>query len=303
MLLIILMYALFAAEFPLVKIALRETNAFFLEMMRMLIGGIMLLGLYRMRFGSMVQIARIDWPIFVQLIIFYMYLSYFSSGWALQYMSSLKANILHAAVPFVSALLAYILVQDRVTPQKIVGMLIGSCGLLTILAISDKASIPWGKECAQVSWPELMMFVSIVSTEYGYFLVKRLYDKGYSLLLINGITMFVGGSLSLLSALIFFEHQVVHYSSLGSVLIYATILFFVMNGLDIAFYGTLIKKYSITFLTFANFLSPLFGILYGTIFMGESISPLHGVASGLIFLGLYLFSKAEVSRQVTGRLV
>lgn len=293
MILIAFMYALFAAEFPLAKFALRETNAFFLEMMRMLIGGTILLAYYGVRGNTQLRIAREDWSTFAQLIIFYIYLSYFSAGWALQYMSSLKANIVCSLVPFVSALLAYIILRDRLTMQKVVGMVVGAFGLIMILAVSDRGKILAGGEFMTISLPEIMMLVSIFSTEYGYFLLKRLYDKGYPLILINGLAMFIGGSLSLMSAFLFFEQQIIYYTSFWSVVGYAVLLFLIANVIDIALYGTLIKKYSITFLTFASFLSPIFGVIYGTIFMGESILPMHGCAFSLIFFGLYLFLKSD----------
>lgn len=292
MLLILCMYALFAAEFPLAKLALRETNPFFLETVRMMVGGTALLTYYFFRERSFFVIRRQDWQLFVQLIIFYMYLSYFASSWALQYITSLKANLLYSLVPFVSAGFGYLLLREKPSAQKVVGMTVGMSGLLLILLSAERQVAHWG-DCMHITMPEVMMLISIFSTEYGYFLLKRLYDKGYSLLLINGVSMFVGGSLSLLSAYLFFQVEVMSYTKFSSVLFYAALLFSLINVVDIIFYGKLIKKYSVTFLTFASFLSPIFGVLYGTIFMGEMISFMHLAAFGLIFLGLYLFLRDE----------
>lgn len=293
MLLLLCMYALFAAEFPLAKLALHETNAFFLETIRMVIGGTFLLGYCLVRGKSKIYIDRKDWGLFAQLIFFYMYLSYFAGGWALQYISSLKANILYSIVPFVSAALGYLILRDKPTINKIMGMSVGVIGLLLILLTSDHTHAPLG-EFMNISMPEVMMLVSIFSTEYGYFLLKRLFDKGYPLVLINGLAMFIGGSLSLVSALFIFQKQVIQYTNLWVVIGYAAFLFAIINVIDIAFYGKLIKKYSVTFLTFAGFLTPIFGVLYSTIFMGESISLTHIGAFSLILFGLYLYSRSDV---------
>lgn len=292
MLMLLCMYALFAAEFPLAKLALRETNAFFLETMRMMIGGTFLLSFYFFRNQPTIRVDKKDWLLFAQLILFYMYLSYFAGGWALQYISSLKANLLYSLVPFVSAALGYFILRDKPTVHKMVGMSVGVLGLVLILLNSESAVAPSG-DFMHIALPEVMMLVSIFSTEYGYFLLKRLFDKGYPLVLINGLAMFVGGLLSLTTAFFVFEQQVIQYTNLSSVIGYAALLFALVNIIDIALYGTLIKKYSITFLTFAGFLSPIFGVLYGTIFMGETISFMHLGAFGLIFLGLYLFSRDD----------
>jgi drug/metabolite transporter (DMT)-like permease len=225
-----------------------------------------------------------------------MYLSYFASSWALQYISSLKANMLYSLVPFVSAALGYLILRDKPTWNKIMGMSIGASGLLLILVSSDRSFSPLG-DFMHISLPEIMMLASVFSTEYGYFLLKRLYDQGYSLVLINGLAMFIGGLLSLLSAFLFFEQQVIQYSNFWVVCGYAALLFVLINLVDIALYGKLIKKHSVTFLTFAGFLSPIFGVMYGTIFMGETISIVHLAAFALIFGGLYLFSRSDTVTQ------
>lgn len=297
MFLLILMYALFAAEFPLAKLALDQyTNAFFLETMRMLIGGTIFLTYYLSGWRKKICIATEDWWLFVQLVLFYMYLSYFSAGWALQYMSSLKANIFTSFMPFVSAVLAYFLLRDRPTVNRVFGMTMGAVGLIAILLTTESRPSGYG-EFLHISLPEVMMLVSIVSTEYGYFLLKRLYDKGYPLVLINGMAMLVGGMLSLASGLLVFDQTMFHYTSFWPVFGYALALFLLVNVVDNALYGILIKRYSITFLTLASFLSPVFGVLYGTLFMGETISPMHIIAFGLIFFGLYLFSRDELHRK------
>jgi len=296
MLMLLCMYALFAAEFPLAKLALRETNAFFLETIRMTLGGSLLLGFYLFRNQFKVRIDKNDWFLFAQLIVFYMYFSYFAGGWALQYISSLKANLLYSLVPFVSAALGYLILRDKPTIHKIAGMSVGVLGLVLILLNAEGPHAPSG-DFMHIALPEMMMLVSIFSTEYGYFLLKRLFDKGYPLVLINGLAMFIGGLLSLTTAFLVFEQQVIQYTSLNLVVGYAALLFALVNIIDIALYGTLIKKYSITFLTFAGFLSPIFGVLYGTIFMGETISFVHIGAFGLIFLGLYLFSRGDAKLQ------
>lgn len=297
MILIILMYALFAAEFPLAKIALDYyTNGFFLETVRMLAGGTLFLGYYFFRYRIAPSVARQDIFTFIQLIIFYMYISYFSAAWALQYMSSLKANMFSSFMPFASAFFSYILLREKPTLKRVAGMALGAVGLIALLLTSEMVLVPFG-EVAHISWPEVMMLVSIVSTEYGYFLLKRLYDRGYPLVFINGTAMFVGGFLSLASGFMVFEQPLFYYSSLGPVLGYALVLFFLINVVDNALYGILIKQYSITFLTLASFLSPIFGVLYGTLFMGETIVPMHLVAFALIFFGLYLFSRDELKKQ------
>lgn len=102
------------------------------------------------------------------------------------------------------------------------------------------------------------------------------------------------GSFEYLKWISVFEKELFTYTALLPVFAYAFLLFLMINVIDNALYGILIRRYSITFLTFASFLTPLFGVIYGIMFMGEHISWTHVFAFGFIFLGLYLFYRDEL---------
>jgi drug/metabolite transporter (DMT)-like permease len=59
-------------------------------------------------------------------------------------------------------------------------------------------------------------------------------------------------------------------------------------------YGWLLNFYSISFIACAGFLSPLFGALYGRIFLKESLGSQHIIAMIGITIGLYLFFHDEL---------
>ncbi len=299
MFLVVLMYAIFGAEYPIAKVALDNyTNGLTLETTRMLLGGLVFL-LYSVFYGyRFTLIERSDWWQFAQLAIFYMCFSYLSSGWALQYMSSLKANILSASAPFVSSIFAYVILRDKLTRSKVLGMLCGVGGLIVVICAAEPMSLP-SSDFTRLSLPEIMMFVSILSTEYGYFIVRGLYDKGYTFSIINGIGMLLGGLVTLLigltSPIVLGGEPIFQYTSLLPVIGYAAVLLLFVNVVDGSLYGHLMQRYSVTFLTCASCLTPLFGVIYGTILMQESLSVLHLISFFLILLGLYLFSRDDVA--------
>ena len=62
-------------------------------------------------------------------------------------------------------------------------------------------------------------------------------------------------------------------------------------------YGYLLKSYTTTFLSFAGFLSPLFGALYGWVFLSEKISWHFYLSCAIVFAGLYLFYQDELTQR------
>jgi drug/metabolite transporter (DMT)-like permease len=59
-------------------------------------------------------------------------------------------------------------------------------------------------------------------------------------------------------------------------------------------YAWLFKHYSITLVTSAGFLCPIFGTFYGWFFLGEKITWHYFAALVLVAIGLAIFYKAEI---------
>lgn len=289
---IVLMQALFALTFPIAKIALQYMSPLLLTGLRMVLAGIILLSYTRYSNRS-IAITRGDWWLFAKTTLFYVYLSFVPELWALEYMSSLKNNLLWSSFPFVSALLSFILLHERLTRKQWAGMVIGLAGMLPIMAVSNPAEITCG-ELFHISWPELMMMVAVTSTAYAWFLIKELLDKGYHLTHINGVCMLFGGLLCLATRPLLFDSTTpsLHHFMLGTG--YALLLVIISNIIGYSLYGHLTQQYSLTFLSLSGFLCPLFGMAFGKLFFNEQIPLIYGGALACIGLGLLLFYQDEL---------
>lgn len=294
MILIVVLYALLASTFIFAKKAILYANPCFLISFRMIIAGIILLG-YQIFWGKKFELPTIApedyWPFF-KTSLFHIYLAFILEFWALQYVSSLKTAMIYSSTPFIAALLSYFLLQERLSCYKIIGILIGILGLAPVIMASATGAEAY-MELGYISLPEIVLFCSVISAAYAWFLVKNLMTKGYQLGLINGVAMLIGGILSLLTAAIFegFSHPVLHW---GYFLTWVFALILVANIMVYNLYGTLLRTYSITFITFAGFLSPCFSAIYEWLFFGGVITWHYIVSILLVTIGLFIFYQNDI---------
>lgn len=297
MFLLLLMNALFALTFPLGKLAMQYTNALFITGVRMTLAGVILMLYTLLMNKGMVMVKRSDWWLFAKTTIFYVYLAFVPEFWALAYMPSLKANLLWSFAPFISAILGYILLKERLSTPKIVALIIGMLSMIPIFMV-DAAGYNEGAQLFAVSLPEMMLLIAITSTSYAWFLMKQLLARGYSLEHINGITMLSGGLLCLVTAIVWPGKTEALYSDGWVVFGYALALVIVSNILAYKIYGMSLKRYTVTFLNFTGFLCPIFGAFFAKIIFNEPLYVNYLIGFAGIMVALFLFYRDE-SQQVS----
>lgn len=291
MFLVIILYALLALTFILAKNAVQYSSPCFLIGFRMIIAGVCLLGYYKLRYKKQAIVHSRDIWLFVKTSFFHIYCAFVLEFWALQYLTALKTNIIYASTPFLSALMSHWLLNERLNWQKVTAITIGFCGLLPVI-FTTSTTQELSMEIGRVSVPEIVLFIAVISSLYAWFLVKQLMDKNYQLSFINGFTMLTGGVLSMLTSCVVEDvwHAV---SDWPAFLWWIALLIIAANLCFYNLYGWLLHTYSITFITFAGFLCPLFGVLYEWLFMGGIITWHYYVSIASITVGLTLFYLQE----------
>ena len=216
-------------------------------------------------------------------------------------MPSSKASLIYTLGPFASYALGYFMVGEKVTFKKILGLTIGFFGLLPVLVVpAPQENLIGG--IGFFSWPEISIVLSICSLSYGWIIMRKLIkDNNYSPAMVNGISMFAGGILALITSWIFEPKAVItdplHFMGILAIII------IVSNLICHNLYGTLLKKYSPTFLSFASFLTPLFAAFYGWLFLSEKIPWAFFISTIFVFFGLTVFYQDEFhkSKQETAQ--
>lgn len=290
MLLVVLLYALLASTFTIAKTTLMYVKPFFLIGFRMTLAGTLML-LYLFLFNrKRFVLKKEDIFLFFKVSLFHIYFAYIFDFWSLQYMTSSKSNLIYSATPFVAAVLSYFLLGERLGWKKFSGMLIGLSSLIPIFMTQDSDNF---NHFFSISLPELALMFAVVSGAYAWFLVKELMVRGYSLLMINGVAMFAGGIFAFITSFAFGDFSSNPIFDFWPFLFWILLLILVANIIVYNLYAWLFNHYSITLVTSAGFLCPIFGTFYGWIFLGEKITWHYFVALILVVIGLYIFNKEE----------
>jgi len=313
LLLVFLLYMLFASVFTFSKAALIYAKPIFCIAIRMTVAGLILLFYYYFFSRKRQFFKKKDRGFFVQIILFHIYFAYVFETLGLVYITSSKACLLYNLSPFITALFSYFLFKERLTRVQWIGLTIGFAGFLPILIAQAPLEALVG-QAYFISLPELLVIVSTISASYGWIIMKKLTNThGYSPVFINGIGMFGGGLLSLVTSFLWEEAPriygaenlgyldkilpiIVSPEMAGYIMFFWYTLLLIIFGNIISYnlYGYLLTYYSATFLSFAGFATPLFAALFGWLLLNEHITGYFFSTIIIVSFGLYLFYKEDL---------
>ena len=293
---IILLQALFATSFPMGKYLLNFASPLFLSGIRFLIAGNILL-IYQYFFLPLTEfkIKKKHLWIFAQIIVLGMYVTYGLRLYALEVLPIWKVSFFYNLSPFLSALYAYLLFNERLSPKQWLGLSIGFIGMMPMLVSRSPQEATLG-EFFYISIYELFLIISVSLHCYSWLLIQKLVrHKNYDTSIVNGICMASGGLLSLITSY-FIEGPAPIYNP-ASFCKGMIFMIFISNILCHNIYAGLLKKYSATFMSFTSFLSPLFAALYGWAFFQETISWHFYLSIIIVLVGLYIFYQDELKNK------
>lgn len=295
MFLIVLLYAILASTFVFAKNALDYAEPIFLIGFRMTFSGTILLSYLLLFNRKKFKIAKGDLFLFSKVAFFHVYLAFICEFWSLQYLSSSKTNLIYSLTPFIAAALSFFLLKELLSNMKIFGLLLGMVGIIPIM-ILQTSTFETETEFLSISLPDIVLLVAVVSASYAWFDIKKLMARGYSLALINGFAMFAGGLGAFITYFSTEGFDKPAIKDFWPFFQYVMLLIIFSNVIFYNMYGFLLKKYSITFLTFAGFLSPFFGTFFGWFFRGEEITWHYWVSLSAITCALFIFYREELTQ-------
>ncbi len=258
----------------------------------MFIAGILLLIYQYFYAHEHFKFKRSHIPLYAQLIIIGTYASYILRFWALESLTASKSMFLYNCAPFMTSLYSYFFFSEKMTRKQWFGLFLGMVGLIPLLMSSSPAEQTFG-EFLFISWPEVATILSVAAYSYSWIVMRTLIrDKSYSPMMVNGISMFAGGLLALITS--FFVEGPFPVTNFWPFITLLAFIIIISNIICHNLYGHLLRKYSATFLSFAGFLGAPFAAIYGFFLKNEVITWHFYLSSVIVFVALYLFYKDEM---------
>ena len=259
-----------------IKLGLRDLPPLSFAGIRFAAAAVILFGIVRMKRARLANTRR-EWRLLAYTGVLTITLNYALVFWGEQYITSGLAAVLSAMVPLFGLPMAHrYLSTERLTAPKIIGVLLGLCGV----AIVCSGQLGVGGPLA--FWASVGIIVAAAATAHAGVLIKA---QGTQLepTVIAGVQM-AGGCLPLLIGGVLLEGSPLafHWTPLAWVaLVYLTIV-----GSVVAFlmYYWLIRHTSVSWVMMIPLITPLVAVAIGMVFAGEAVG-WHTAVGGAAIIG------------------
>jgi len=285
---LLMLGALWGASFLFMRIAAPEIGAVWLIEFRVLIAGLVLLP-WLLRQKGLLSLWLNAKDLFVvgalNSALPFVLIAYITMN-----IAAGIASILNAIVPIVGVIISYLFIKEKLTPMQLLGIAFGFFGVVLLMT--------WQQ--VNVVSPSPMMVVAAVVASISYVFGAH-YTKKY-MVDMSPIVFTAGTQLAaaclLLPLLPFFVPQ--HIPSVEVILaIFALAIF--STSLAFVYYFKLIHELGPTKTLTVTYLVPVFGLLWGALFLDELVTRNQIISTMLILTGVALsvgafkFSRSGVS--------
>ncbi len=270
---------LWAPSFLLIKLALGDVPPLAIVTIRLGVASAILYLLLRLQGGRLPR-DRATWIRLAVMGFFGSALPFAVITFGEQFTDSALAAILNGSAPIATALIAHFFItEEQLTPGKLIGVLIGFGGILTIFlpdAKSGGASSLLGMGCYLLA--ALCYGISIVHARKNLRGLPRL---------VGPVAQLGLGAIMVLPATLLFETG--DYRPVGSEALWS-ILFLAIFGTAVAYivYYKLVESASATFISLVTYFLPPAGIALGAWIRHERLAWNAYVGCTLIILGVLL---------------
>lgn len=302
MFLVIVLYAVFSGM-TFINGALMADNPYplIVGMIRAVGSGIIVLGLIGLIRRERIKDFKLSftqWRWLISYGVLIHAIGMFGFSWSVLYGNPVTLCFIFATAPFLTALIQYGSGQERLSVQKMIGLLIGSMGLIPILF--KEASTTYA-HATGTSHAWLMSngvaIGSMIVFCYGWVLFKKLLlSTRYPIQLLNGIAMSIGGIFSTIIVACLYGSSIFLFPYSDN-FPYLMGIFLLSNLMTYSLYAYLLQTFSPTFISFAGFLEPAFGMIYGYFLTDYRITGIDLSSFLVLFLGLYIFYLDELKKK------
>ena len=282
--LLIILSAIWGSAFIAIKISVQFINPISIASLRLIIASFFLLIIFfYKKYVFNLSIRSIT---FITLIgIIGNIIPFFLINWSEQFIQSNTTALLLSVAPIFTLILAPLLTKDdNFTLLKFVSIIIGLIGVFFIIGFGSISDF-------NDSESQFIPKLAIIIAAMGYVLSSIL---AYNLKDIDTMTLttFVITAAAIISIPFMIYAELFYPSSFNS-MSFLTILYLGLFPTAIAFQLRfhIISKTGPIFLSYVAYLIPAFGILWGYIFLKETITISIGIGVILILIGVFISQK------------
>ncbi|WPY98576.1 DMT family transporter [Christiangramia sp. OXR-203] len=235
-------------------------------------------------FAPREKIATSDWPRIIGCAIFGMVINmlFFFKGLSLS--TPINSSVIITLSPVMVLILASILIKERITLLKTIGIIIGMAGALVLVLFSSDQN----QNAPNIPMGNVLFIVNAFSYGLYLILVKPLTKKYHAITLMKWlflIAVFINLPIT------YTEFVAVDWSNLpfdaiwkmGYVVLGTTFMTYLLN-----IYA--LKQLSASTISAFIYLQPLIAITFAIMVGADSLNWTKGIAATLVFVGVYMVS-------------
>jgi drug/metabolite transporter (DMT)-like permease len=234
--------------------------------------------------AKQIQIQKKDFPRLAFAALFGITLNQILFFIGLNYTTPVDSAIINSSNPMIVMLLSYLILSQPIKPIKIIGIILGAAGALTLILYGNNVRLGEGGVKGNIfiafntlSWSLYLVIAKPLIGKYHPFKVMRwIFLIGFFLALPATIIPMMKINIS--------EFTFVTWSAIAYVIIGTTFLayLFIIFGL---------RSLTPSAVSIYTYLQPVIVAVIGICFFNEFISIVKFLAASLIFLGIYLTNK------------
>ena len=275
---LIFLSAIWGSSFLFLRLTSPVFGPIFLIEMRVLSGLAVLLPLV-LFLGKLAEFQK-HWKMIATVSLMNMAIPFCFFAFSAVYIGAGLLSIINATVPIFSACVAYVVYKERLSRSSLLGLLIGFLGVVVLMFNPDESFGSSG-------------WLAILSA----LLACLLYGTAINLTVnnlqgVSGLTITAGGlfvsSLVLLPFAFWARPEVL---PVGNIWWSVFALGIVCTGFGFVMFYRLIDRIGAGRAIMTTYLIPVFSILWGNIFLGESVTLIMVVGCILVLLGVGLTTK------------
>jgi drug/metabolite transporter (DMT)-like permease len=259
-----------------------------IAMMRGMLAGVAVVALMALR-RSLRRPSHVAVRVGMVMAVTNMAIPFLMGSIALQYASAGFVALPVALVPLVTAVLAHLfLPDDRLTPVKVLGLVVALAGVAVLLLSGDSGLAEGGRPLLA----GMLGLVSVASISSGNIYSKR-HAGSYGLLQVSAI-QFLLGSILLAAASLLVEGRV----GVGPAAAWPEFVYLGLASTVTPFvlYYWLIRRVTATYAAAVGYVVPLIAVVVGVVFLDEVVQPGIAVGGALILAGVVLTDRLERRR-------